>query len=286
MKTIIISDIESKEKSIIPYGLNFAKNIDDQVTVIHAIDPRKQQAVSSAYADSQSFEVGRKLTYYEILEREKNQAIKKLDKILSKEASRLNYPLRVNTNVEKTSLSEQLNTALDKDSKGFLITSNKADGVVFDNLNEFFNISNNFENISLIVPPGMDFKPPKKAMLLFDFNTDNNECFFDIIKFLTPFNLVFNVTDVARNNNDIKKNLLVENWKQSIKDKLRSKIEIKTTLLQGENYLEAILDHIKWTHYDLVIVPGKNGTSNNKKLFSEKFISQLINGLNTNLIIF
>ena len=91
MKTILISDVGSKTKVIIPYSLNFTKFIDDTINIIHVVDPRKQQGVAGAYADSQSFQIGRKLTQKEIIEREKHQARINLDNLLSKEASKVKF---------------------------------------------------------------------------------------------------------------------------------------------------------------------------------------------------
>lgn len=54
MKTIIISDIEGKSESIIPYGLHIRKHTRSEADILHIIDPRKQQGTGSSYADSKS----------------------------------------------------------------------------------------------------------------------------------------------------------------------------------------------------------------------------------------
>ena len=52
MRITIISDIKGNAESIIPYGLNLAKHLKGEVNLVHVIDSRMAQGVSSMYADS------------------------------------------------------------------------------------------------------------------------------------------------------------------------------------------------------------------------------------------
>lgn len=105
MNTLLISDIKGQQESIIPFALNFCKLISNRVRIIHPMDPQKHPAVSSSFADSQSFEVAEKLTHEQIIKREINEIETMIDKLLSHEASRLNFPLRFSTSVTENTLT-------------------------------------------------------------------------------------------------------------------------------------------------------------------------------------
>ncbi len=92
---MIISDIEGKADSIIPYGLRLGKHTETEVDIIHIIDPRNKQGATSPFADSKSITPGRVMPHDYILAREQNRASKAIEKLLSGEASRLNYPLKI-----------------------------------------------------------------------------------------------------------------------------------------------------------------------------------------------
>lgn len=66
-----------------------------ELDIVHAIDSRSYHRMLSSYADSQTITPGNKLSHDEIMRREKKSAQKALDKMLSKEASKLNYPLKM-----------------------------------------------------------------------------------------------------------------------------------------------------------------------------------------------
>ena len=108
MKIIIISDLNSRWETIIPYGLNLAKNLEAEVDLLHIIDPRENQAQYTSYSDSQSITPGSTLSQDEVIQRERNLAELKMDKALSAEVSRLNYPLKVNRIIESSSIDDQL----------------------------------------------------------------------------------------------------------------------------------------------------------------------------------
>ena len=79
--------------------------------------------VGSPVSDSQSITSGDKLSLEEIRQREKGKAEQSLDKFLSKEASRLNYPFKINTLIETEYLEEGLKKVFRERHGSLLITS-------------------------------------------------------------------------------------------------------------------------------------------------------------------
>jgi hypothetical protein len=286
MKTLLISDIENKAESIIPYSLNFIKFIDDTVTILHVIDPRNHQGVASAYADSQSFEIGRKLTQKEILEREKYQARINLDNLLSKEASKLNYPLRVNTIIEENSIFSRLNTEIGNEPLSLIITSSALNGTVIHDIAEFLELTNQMNNLSLIVPPGYQVSTPLKIIVLYDFNTVNNNNIFKLLKCLKPLKMSVSVANVAEHNKYHEMNIKSEAWKQVANDLLGSSIPITTNILVGKQQMVTAINFIHRNNYDLVAIPHNIKKLSGMYMYPKATTEQLINDLNLPVLLY
>lgn len=287
MKTILISDIKGEHESIIPYGMNFAKYSNDKVKVVHVVDPRKHHAVSSAYSDSQSFEVGEKLSPKAIINREIDRARTDLDRLLSSEASRLNYPLRVEVSVTDNSIEKQLEKETQHEDDLLFLTSSKPDGTVIDDLEEFLQITNSYKNYSLLIPPGLEFKKPEKALVLYDFNTKEDQNIFSLLLFLSKYELSLDVVDVCVKKDFIEMQVKSELWKQTAINQFRSRdIWFSTNILEGDNKVKTIVDFAKRNLFDMVIVSRQNPNIINKNVFSTSGVKQLISELNIPILLY
>lgn len=287
MKTILISDIKGKYESIIPYGLNFAKYADEKINVVHVIDRRKHPAVSSAYADSQTIEVGEKLSSKAIINREIDNARKDLNNLLSHEASRLNYPLRVSVSVTENSLGKQLKQDLTQEDNALIILSAKPDETLIDELEEFFRLTESYRNYSLLVPPGLKFKKPVKAFILYDFNIKEDRHIFSLLMFLSKYNLSVNVADVSLKKDYFEMEMKSELWQQvAINHHRTNNMRITTNILEGDNYIQTIINYIKHNQFDLIVVSRKNPKIINKNIFSRSGIKQIIEALNIPVLIY
>ncbi|PLX02145.1 MAG: hypothetical protein C0595_11935 [Marinilabiliales bacterium] len=287
MKTILISDIKGEQESILVYGMNFAKYSNDNVKVVHVVDPRKHHAVSSAYSDSQTFEVGEKLSPKAIINREIDRARTDLDKLLSSEASRLNYPLRVEVSVTDNSIEKQLEKEKQNEDDLLFLTSAKPDGTVIDDLEEFFQLTNSFKNYSLLIPPGVEFKKPEKALVLYDFNIKEDQNIFSLLLFLSKYELSLDVVDVCEKKDFIELQVKSELWKQTAINQFRSRdIWFSTNILEGDNYLQTIVDFTKRNHFDMLIISRQNPNIINKNVFSTSGVKQLINDLNIPILLY
>lgn len=286
MKTILISDIKGKHESIIPYGLNFAKYANNKVKIVHVIDRRKHPAVSSAYSDSQTFEVGEKLSPETIINREFDNANTELETMLSHEASRLNYPLRVAVSVTENSLEKELEQYTQQKDEILIITSKEPDGTVIDSLEEFFQLTDSFKNYSLIIPPGLKFKKPAKTFLLHDFNTKEDQNIFSIIHFLSNYGPSVNVSDVCTRKDYFEMEMKSGLWKQvAINHNWSKNISISTNILEGDNYLQTMINYLKRNQYNLIVVSRQNSKLINKNVFNKSGIKQLIDEVNVPVLI-
>lgn len=287
MKTILISDIKGKHKSIIPYGLNFAKYSNEKAKVIHVVDPRKHHGVSSAYGDSQTYEVADKLTAKEILNRDVERIKTDLDNLLSREASRLNYPLRVEANVAQSNLKEQFQQEIKQDDETLIITSSEPDGNVVEDIEEFIQLTDSFKNYSLLVPPGKEFVKPEKAFVLYDFNTKEDQNIFSLLLFLSKYDLAVDVADVCKKKDFIAKQVKSELWKQTAINQFRSRdIWFSTNVLEGDNYLQTVKNFIERNKFDMITVSRQNPNVVNKNSFSKSGLKKLINELNIPIMIY
>lgn len=274
MKTILISDLETKRESVIPYALNFTKHIDDTLQIIHLVDSRKQKVASSAYADSQTFEVSKKLNYTEVKERDLHQNRLALDRILSKEASRLNYPLRVNTVIEENSIESRLNSEQKTEETSIILASSEMEGTIFHDLDEFLEVAGKYGKFSLLIPPGHSFKTPQRVAVYHDFEKGNKVDLSDVLSFLKCFKPEVTIVDVT--NKRSYKNLLDKSiaWQKVTQKEWELDLLLHTELLGGENKEKILIDFFNQMQFDLLAIPLKK--SKGIGLYSSGSLNQLI----------
>ncbi len=286
MKTIIISDIKAAHESIIPYALNFAKHISERAAIVHPIDTRKKHAVSSAYADSQTFERGEKLSYDKVLERDKHQAETALSNLLSKEASKLNYPLRVDTLVDVSSLTEGLNTVRKDKRPPFIIVSAEPDGEVIESQDEYFVMLEYMGGYTLIVPPGLTFQKPSKAMMVYDLEKDENDNVIDLLNMLSPLEMHINLVDVMDMENYPEADMKSKSWVDYAEKILNGKLRITSNVLTGEDYSETIINFFQRNQYDFIIVPQVFSPAKGLSPFPNELHKTLIDKLHVPVMIY
>ena len=286
MKTILISDIDGKHESIIPYALNFTKYINDEISIIHMVDPMIHQAVTSAFADSQSFQVGDKLSHAEILEREKHVASKALNTLLSREASKLNFPLRVKTTIEEKSLEALLKTEIGTHSPFLIICSSNFKNTALNSFSEFFELANSFGGLWLIVPPGLTFSKPEDILIEPDAKSGFTKELFDVVNLLNPFEPMLNIIDLEKTKTGTDVSGKTTDWRQQTVENESLLSKLKTVTLEGEQYKEDILSHIDKINIPLLAVPKKSGIftvpGNYLKLGSKHWVKEL----NTPLLLY
>lgn len=286
MKTIIISDIRGDSESIIPYGLRFGKCTETNVDIIHIIDPRTIQGVSSSYADSKSITPGKKLTHEEILEREKGKVSAALDKLLSREVSILNYPLRVNTIIDANNIYEAFNAVLKKSKDQMIIINRKIESTFLENYSELFNITENHNSLIMSVPPGLEFSKPTKALYISDFIENPNKKIQLLFNWLSHFKIFFNATKMVKMNRLIESELKMEAWKSAVSKYSHSPAVIKINTLQGKSFKDTLLNYIKRNGHNLVILPQNEIKPSIKKMIWGNEINQLLEELNKAVILY
>jgi nucleotide-binding universal stress UspA family protein len=253
MKTIIISDIKSNFKSVIPYGLNLAKALEAETEVLHIVDPRVIQGEYSALSDSKSITPGRKLSYEEIKEREKKEAGKELDELLSREVSRLNYPLKINTVIEEGELEKAVEKRAEEKIPHLFIISAEPDKTIFYSKQEIIDVVKNAHVRAIIIPPGTKFQDYKKILLPVDFNSDNIDEFKEVKFLMERFNPLVNVVDVTKSSNFLSMELKSKIWKKHTK-KLFLPEKIKTNILKGDDFAETLINYTNRNKYSLLIL--------------------------------
>ena len=271
---IIISDILGNSKSIITYGLRLAKFLRLDVEIVHTIDSRTQQAVQSPYADSQTISPGSKLSHQEIIQREKNKASTALQNLLSQEASRLNYPLKIKTRIVENSIENELAERTEKLGQVIFLASSRPDGYVFHSRQEIVQCFSNLNALSLQVAPDSKFEAFKKVLLITDFNDTNLnqlECAGDFLHAFDPF---IEVVDVAKENykNELEKKSQV--WFEKFQE-VQGGNKISATVLTGTNYIHAIDACVTTTRPDLIL-HFKNGRGVFDLNFHEKLYGNLL----------
>jgi nucleotide-binding universal stress UspA family protein len=162
MKTIIISDIKGSTHSVIPYGLNLARSMDSEVTLIHIVDPRVNQAKYSSYSDSQSLSPGEPMGHEETSVKEVSAVETEIDNFISREASRVNYPLKVDTVVKAGNLEDEIEKMINEETSCIVVASSEPDGTIFQSKGEIYDLIKDSGAMCILVPPGKEFREYKK----------------------------------------------------------------------------------------------------------------------------
>ncbi|MFW5721457.1 MAG: universal stress protein, partial [Bacteroidota bacterium] len=221
MKIIIISDIKGESESVIPYGLNLAKNLEAEVEIIHVIDSRTLQGVQSPYSDSQSVSPGNKLSHKEIIEREKKFAEIELDKLLSSEASRLNYPLKIKTHIVEGNNEKIISQRIKSAKQSILIMSSVPDNLVFSSRKEILDIIYRLDTLSLLVSPGYKYKEFKKVALLSIPKLKKINTIKERLKFLEHFNPGIHIVNFVKNKNKVKRKIKNGTLERTLKEEFK-----------------------------------------------------------------
>jgi hypothetical protein len=220
-KLIIVSDIKSQKPGVIPFGLNLAKYLHLKVDILHTVDSRSQHGVPSRYADSQTLAPASKLSHEEIIEREKNHAGAELETLLSKEASRLNFPLRIEIRVRGGAILEGLQKLTKNKPESLVIINSQADGYIFNSQKEIIETVSNISAIPLLVPANMLFTPIKNVVMVTDFSNGLGvNTFSNVNAILEQFKPQINaveVVDPSRYNEKIVKS---KKWKQKFESEI------------------------------------------------------------------
>lgn len=261
MKTIILSDINNSAESIIPYGLRVGRELESEVDVLHIIDPRTHQGAYDSTSDSQSISPGETLSHAETIKHEKNRASIKLDKLLSAEGSRLNYPLKINRIIVENSLEDELGQRLAQNSDCLLLVNSKVDQDMIDTTAELVRLIQKTGVPSVIVPPGQSFKSDISALMPLNLDQNNFSSLSDLKFFFNGFNFTIDAVGVDLNKDYTSMELKSIAWKNAVSEFYLPETKLETNILEGKDFSETISNYFLRNHQDMLILvnDGENG---------------------------
>ncbi|HKJ78094.1 MAG TPA: hypothetical protein VKA10_01110 [Prolixibacteraceae bacterium] len=281
MKTIILSDVNSKWESVIPYGLRVGRAFESEVDVVYIIDKRMQQGTYNAQSDSQSIAPGgNTLSQDEIIQREWNRANLLLDKLLSSEASRLNFPLKVNRVVKENGIVDELQSFANDNPEYIFIASAEPDNYIFESKNDIISVLNETRITTLLVPPRLKYKDIEHVLLPVDLNEkEDTGVLRDLKFFFERFKPLINAASVTDQKNYSNAETVGGAWKKTAEDYFVD-TSIKINTLEGNNFTDSIIDFAEKNTPDLIIV--QQGVGN----FSKENIVSLLNDLKIPVLLY
>ena len=253
MKTIILSDVNSKSDSVIPYGLRLARAMEAEADVLHVIDKRLHQAEYTQASDSQSISPGTPLSQDEIIEREKSKANLKLDQVLSREVSRLNYPLKVNRLIVENSIEDELALRAKENPNYIFVVSAEPDNYIFDSIGDIISTAKSTGVLVMLVHPDNEFKDYKRALMPVDFESKKFTAFTDINFMFEHFNMLVDAVSVVPKSDYSEKELKGGAWKKVARDHFLP-TTLKTNVLEGEDFPETVAGYAEKNKHDLIIM--------------------------------
>ncbi len=269
MKLTIISDIRGDSTSIIPFGLKLAKRLHSKVDIVHCIDSREQQGVYSPYSDSQSITPGTKMTHKQIVTREKGTVQIMLDKLLSREASVLNYPLKINTSVEEGSIQQIVRKA-NKGEQNLFVVSTREDHYIFHSRKELTDTFQHSDYPVFFVPPESEFNGFNKVLIITDFRLDKN-----FIRLLFTLSQLFDkgghleAVSITESKHVAQKKIESKIWKELLSENHISE-NINTSVLESSDFLNTLNKTLDRIQPDMLLlyysVKGSLNVTTQKKM--------------------
>ena len=285
MKTIILSDVNSKSESIIPYGLRLGRALESEVDVLHIIDKRVHQGTYGSVSDSQSITPGETMSQDEILKREKSRANLALDKKLSSEASRLNYPLKVNRVVKTNILEEELEKQAKENPNCIFVMSAEADNYMFDSTDDIVSTVRDTGIAALLVPPEKKFKDYKNILLPVNFESKEFNAFTDVKFLFENFTVLVDAVTVSSKSDYNDMELKASAWKKVAKDHFLQPTTLKTNVLEGENFKDTVLGYTQKNEPDLILMFQKKENPV-KTIFKQNELDVLLNKTNIPVLVY
>jgi hypothetical protein len=286
MKTIIISDITSEGNSIIPYGLNIAKFNETRVDILHLIDPRGQQSSYSPYSDSHTVSPGEKQDQDTKIKKEMDKAHTLLDRLISKEGSRLNYPLRINQVIEVEPVQAELKNILDQHPELMVITSTTPSESMADNVAQLLEMIHELNCLVMVVLPGQKFIRPLSAVMYTEFSEEDAVHFTQLAKWLKPFNTKVEAVYISKESTNQEAENKSKNWLPHPETANDFRPETTTRIIYADDNIRAFLDHISQNEPDLVIIPRKVNTIFGPFLLDEKRAIELFEAIRKPVLLY
>lgn len=286
MRTIIVSDITETSNSIIPYGLNIGKHTQTKVDIMHCFDPVIVQGPYSPFSDSQSITPGQKLSHEETLQKEKGVINDKLSQFLSKEASALNYPLRVYTITEVGDANSCISGQIKKHKNPLVVTGTKPASSMTVNLRELLKVLFNYNVMVMIIPPGKKFIKPDTCCLLTDLYTEGNSKLKTLFDWINPMVTKVYTSAVVRFNHKSNYEKAIQDWKTALQP-YSDKTDISSLGITHVDDLNIAFEHIcDRKNLDMIIMPKNSESFFSEYLLNDDNAKRLTESLNKPILLY
>jgi len=286
MRTIIISDISETSDSIIPFGLNIGKHTQTKVDILHCFDPAIIQGPYSPYSDSQSITPGEKLSHEEILKREKGIISDKLSRFLSREASVLNYPLRVNTITDIGDIESCITEQIKNHENPLIITATKPGGSMTVGLQELLKVIFKLNVMVMIIPPGKKFSKPNTCWLVTDLHAEGNGKIKKLFDWINPLVEKVLTSVVVRVNTKSNHNEAINDWREALQP-YTDKADVDTIEIFRVCNIHTCLDSIcdqKNPH--IAVLPKNKNSFFRKYLLAHNNAKKLTESINIPVLLY
>ncbi|MEL7587922.1 MAG: hypothetical protein AAGU19_14535 [Prolixibacteraceae bacterium] len=274
MKVILISDIKGKSESIIPYGLRLARSLEAETDLIHILDRRVVQSFPTPYADSHTVAPGEKFSHDELVNKEKGEISEAIGNLLTREISKLNYPLKINVYVKDGSLINWLAGEDGSTGDTILLVNKNPDGQIFVSEGDLIDCCKIFNGVTLFIPPGLEFREYENMLLPADYTDKYTAAYKKMGRFTARFRSFINAVPVSDT-----EEIGTWQWRKEAEQYfLNSQINCNTMngiLINGD-----LLHYIGKIQPDLVLYPDQQ-KSLLKSLFKKDFLITLLGETNS-----
>jgi hypothetical protein len=184
-----------------------------------------------------------------------------MDKLLSGEASRLNYPLKINRVIVENSLEEELEVRVKNYPNCLLLVNAKTVNDMLDSTNEIVRLAKKTGVPSIIVPPGKQFKSFMSVLMPLNLDQNNYSSLSDLKFLFEHFNLTIDAVGFASDGDYSEKELKARAWKETVSNYYLPKADVKINILEGKDLINISSNYFSHNHHDLLIIFNNNNKS-------------------------
>jgi nucleotide-binding universal stress UspA family protein len=185
MNILLINNNLKEDNALIPYVFRLARDLDARVRVLHVIDRRNMGNIYSGISDSQTLSP-KVLSPDEVIKKESLGANNYLDKKISREASVLNYPLKVDYEVVADKIEKRVLMESARNENDVIVMSSTPDGNLFQDIRDIHFVVNRSECPVLLVPENKEYLNPDKILIASFRNRSESDELNETFKILNP----------------------------------------------------------------------------------------------------
>jgi len=209
-----------------------------------------------------------------------------LEKFISSEGSRLNYPLKIDMKIKDGSVEEMMSEITSTYPGSIVIASNNPSNSVVEDMDEMLEIARSIELPTLFISPEYPFSVPKNTMLLTDFKHTDYETLKEMIQWLVPFHPNIHAYGLAGSKEHLDMDMESGAWKKMVNAFVDPPMIVEASVIDYGATLDVLLDSLNRNGAEMLLIPRYLLKASAGSPFSKKSFKKVLREVNIPVALF